>query len=80
MMASIGGVFAPPAIWSLARDLGVTVLPILLIFGGAPAAVQIARGRPWRKLAIIAFALCGITWLVLNVVVLWGFNIWGWSW
>ena len=45
IMASMGGVFQPPAIWSFARDLGLMALPILLVFGGAPAAIQIMRSR-----------------------------------
>jgi hypothetical protein len=80
IMASMGGVFEPPAIWSFARDIGLTVLPILLVFGGAPAAIQIMRRRPWRMAAVVAFAICATTWLVLMVVVVWGPPLWGWSW
>lgn len=80
IMASMGGVFEPPAIWSHARDLGLVALPFLLVFGGAPAAIQIMRGRPWHMAAVIAFATCAAIWLVLMVVVIWGPPIWGWSW
>lgn len=71
-MASMGGVFEPPAIWSIARDLGLVVQPFLLIFGGAPAAIQIISGRPWEMAAVVAFAICVTTWLTLMVVVIWG--------
>jgi hypothetical protein len=77
---SIGGVFEPPAIWSLCRDLGLTVMPIVLTFGGVPAAVQIMRGRPWERAASISFAICVITWIVLWFVVDLGPSIWGWTW
>lgn len=80
IIASIGGVFEPPAIWSLFRDLGLVALPFLLIFGGAPVAIQIMRGQPWQKIAVIAFAICATTWLVHMVVVIWGPPTWGWSW
>ena len=80
LMASMGGVFEPPALWSLARDFGVVVLPLLLILGGVPATIQIMRGRPWKRTAVITFATCATTWLALMVVVIWGPPIWGWAW
>ena len=80
IMASMGGISKPPAIWSIARDLGLMALPLLLIFGGAPSAIQIMRGRSWRMVAVVTFAICATTWLALMVVVIWGPPIWGWSW
>ena len=80
MMASMGGVFEPPAIWSIARDLGLIILPPLLLLGGAPPAIQIIRGAQWRKAAIVMLVVCATTWLTLMVVVWWGPAIWYWSW
>lgn len=80
LMVSMGGVFKPPAIWSLARDIGLVALPFLLVFGGAPAAIQILRGRSWHTAAVVALSTCATTWLVLMVVVIWGPRTWGWSW
>jgi len=80
VIASLGGVFEPPAIWKFARDLGITVLPFLLMFGGVPAAIQIWRGRRWEPAAAVSFIICGISCLVLIVVVKRGPELFGWTW
>ena len=79
IMASMGGVFEPPAIWTFARDFGFVALPFLP-FGGAPAAIKIMRGRPWKIAAVVAFAICATIWVALMLVVIWGPPVWGWSW
>jgi len=76
----LGGYSEPPAIWSLGTLLGLTVMPILLIFGGIPAAVQMMRGRPWKMAAAIALAMCATTWTFVVIVVFWGPSLWGWTW
>jgi hypothetical protein len=80
LMASFGGVFEPPAIWSIFYELGLTVLPVLLTLGGSLAAVKIMQGRPWKKVALFSFAICAITWITHWTVVIWGHYIWGWTW
>lgn len=80
LLYTIGGVSTPPAIWSLCLFLGVIVLPILLPLGGVPAAIRIARGRPWEKVALLAFAVCATAWLLLAGTVFWGPSVFGWTW
>ncbi|KPK12687.1 MAG: hypothetical protein AMJ68_01195 [Acidithiobacillales bacterium SG8_45] len=79
-MYSMGGIYDPPAIWSFFRDVGLTVMPIMLVFGGLPAAIQIAKGRAWKTIALLSFASCAITYVIIQVVVVWGPSIWGWWW
>lgn len=80
LMASIGGVFEPPALWSFARDLGMITLPLLSIFGGAPAAIQIIRKRPWKKVAVVSLLTYLAIHLALMTIVIWGPPLWGWTW
>lgn len=79
-MASMGGVFEPPATWRIARDLGILVLPPILVLGGLPAGYKIARGRPWKQVAIYSFAISALIWLIFWVLVWWGPELFGWYW
>ena len=79
-IAAIGGVSTPPDIWVLCISLGMVVLPFLLMLGGVPAAIQIARGREWKRAAKIAFVMCAASWLVIVGVVFLGPFIFGWKW
>lgn len=79
LIAAIGGVSAPPDIWMFFYSLGIVVLPILLTLGGVPAAIQIARGKAWRKTASVALAVCVTSWVVVVGVVLLAPSILGWS-
>lgn len=63
-IGSIGGIQTPPAYWWVFVTLGIFVLPPLLAFSGIPAAVQLARGRPWMKAFAIAFVIDVVAWLV----------------
>lgn len=76
----IGGYGEPPRIFWICLNLGFTAMPILLIFGGLPAAIQMIRGRPWQTAALASFALCITTWAALTFVVVFGPSIWGWTW
>ncbi len=78
LFASSGGNSESPGAWALARNLGVSLFPVLLIFGGAPAAVQIARGRPWRMVAAVALGLCWAAWLLAKAIAVWAPNPFGW--
>lgn len=80
LIASIGGYADPPAIWTIARDLGLSVMPVLLLFGGVPAAVQIVRGRRWQTTAFVSLIVCGVSWAALMIVVWSGPDIFGWTW
>lgn len=80
VIAGIGGVSAPPDIWMLFRMLGLFVLPPVLTLGGVPAAIQITHGKAWKKSALIALAVCAISWLILVGVVFFGPTVFGWSW
>jgi hypothetical protein len=80
VIAGIGGVWTPPDTWVIFHRLGMIVLPFLLTLGGVPAAIQIARGHAWKKTALIAFAMCVTSWLVLVGVVFLGPSVFGWSW
>ncbi|WP_338466245.1 hypothetical protein RXV95_11810 [Novosphingobium sp. ZN18A2] len=80
VIASIGGVFDPPVVWTLARDIGSLVLPLLLSLGGIPAAVQIWRRRPWKMAALVSLATCALAWFVFVFLVLWAPGVFGWTW
>jgi hypothetical protein len=80
LTASFGGVFEPPAIWRLCRDLGLTLVPAVLLLGGTPAAIQIARNQQWKLVAITTFSASVFLYLWLTLIVLWGHEIFGWSW
>jgi hypothetical protein len=71
------GMLSP--IWWTCLRLGEAVLPILLPFGGVPAAIQLGRGRKWKKIALVSFAVCATTWIVLaGVVIFWRSRFGGW--
>ena len=53
-----------PRMVSVLRSLCPFVLLPVLALGGLPAAIEIARGRPWKRSAVIAFAVCVVTWFV----------------
>lgn len=76
----IGGFSEPPLIFWICLNLGFFVLPILLIFGGIPAAILIMRNRRWKPAAIISFVVAVTTWAVLTFVVVFGPSVWGWTW
>ena len=79
-MAGMGGVWTPPDAWLFFHRLGLTVLPLLLIFGGVPTAERISRGLAWRKTAAISVAVCVTAWVVIVGVVFFGPSLFGWSW
>ena len=68
-LGGMGGVYDPPAIWSLAQFLAMYVLPLLYVLGGLPAAIQIMRDRPWRDAFWISFGICVFT-LGINIFAL----------
>ena len=74
------GNFAPPKVFWVSLHLGIYLMPIVLIFGGLPAAIQLMRGRPWKVAALVSFAICLIIWAVPTFIVVLGPSIWGWVW
>jgi uncharacterized protein with PQ loop repeat len=80
MFAAMGGAWMPPGPWLSFHALGILVLPILLTFGGVPAAIRIAQGKAWKKTARVSLAVCVISWTVILGIVLLGPSIFGWSW
>lgn len=66
-IGSLGGVSTPPAYWWVFVKLGIFLLPPLLALGGIPAAIQLARDKPWMPAAAVAFVVDVVAWLVIMV-------------
>lgn len=56
------------AVEGFALKVGKIALPFILPFGGIPAAIQIMYDRPWKKVALVMFAICFTLWLFLMIV------------
>ena len=79
-MTMLGGNYSPPVIWRIARDFGLVVMPVLLVFGGLPLSIQLWRGRPWRRVFLISLGTCLLSVAVVIFVVFYGPGVFGWWW
>ena len=62
-MGALGGIHTPPAWWWAVVSFGAFAMPLLLMFGWIPTAVQIKRDKPAWKTALLTLAVLGVAWL-----------------
>ncbi len=80
LLTMFGGYREPPFIWQLFRDFGLVVLPFMLVLGWLPGAVQVLRGKDWRKATFISLSACLVALLAVVFVVFFGPGVFGWHW
>ncbi len=56
-------------LWKATLNFGLTVLPVMLLLGGLPAAIQIWRGRPYRTAMLVPLIICFASTMTVFVIV-----------
>lgn len=80
VLTMFGGISEPPAIWTATRDFGVAFLPFLMLLGGLPTAIQLVRGRPWKKVFGVTIAISAAAYLAVAFIVFFGPEVFNWHW